>query len=425
MPNFSEKLCPVTPMSSGDDSHFFGYFDKSPWNSLDPSVGVLAHRTRLHHHMPLPEDPVEIGLINNSRAFDAIDKSFAWNFQQGCMLQWKPRSLDNVLFNDRNHGRAVGVCLDLSTSNRTTYPRAFAAVSPRGDEALSLDFSRLTFLKSEYGYAGIEHEFPDDPCPENAGLWRMDLSSGETKLLVSLREVMEIDSEPGALGSIHYFNHVLYNRSGARFCFLHRYINPAGTQKTRLFVCNRDGTGLRLLISGMASHFGWRNDRELLVWAGERALMKSATGRGWIARLPVGGILKKLYRALGKPAALKAGILNDRYILFDVETGSGTTVGKGVLVTDGHCSFSPDGRWFITDTYPDRSGNAHVLMCELESGVVHRVAGFSMPPGLDGEIRCDLHPRWHPSEPLICVDSGNEMTRQMYVIDVSHVLHRC
>ena len=424
MANWIEKICPVFSISSGEESHFFGYFDKSPWNPLDPTVGVLAHRTRLHDQMPLRTEAVEIGLINGEGAFAAIDKSFAWNFQQGCMLQWKPRELDHVLFNDKTQGRAFGVCLDLKNSRRMTYPRPFAAVSPRGEEALSLDFGRLTVLKPEYGYAGVEDEFPEAPCPEDAGLWRMDLVSGETSLLVSLREVMEIDPEPGAQGSIHYLNHVLYSRTGARFCFLHRYVNPAGTQKTRLFVCNRDGTELKLLISGMASHFGWRNDRELLVWAGERALMNSATGGGLIARLPIGRVLRRLYRALGKPAALKAGILNDRYILFDVETGSSTTVGKGVLVTDGHCSFSPDGRWFVTDTYPDRSGNAHVLLCELQSGAVYRVAGFSMPPRLDGEIRCDLHPRWHPSQPMICVDSGNEMNRQMYVIDVSHAVNR-
>lgn len=71
--------------------------------------------------------------------------------------------------------------------------------------------------------------------------------------------------------------------------------------------------------------------------------MSSATGGGLISRLPIGSALEKLYRALGKPAAFKAGVLNDRYILFDALTGTTKTVGKGDLTTDGHCSFSPDG----------------------------------------------------------------------------------
>jgi hypothetical protein len=44
------------------------------------------------------------------------------------------------------------------------------------------------------------------------------------------------------------------------------------------------------------------------------------------------------------------------------------------------------------------------------------------PPALDNEIRCDLHPRWHPTKPLVCVDSAHDGTRQMYKIDVSEVV---
>jgi hypothetical protein len=326
------------------------------------------------------------------------------------------------LFNDRDGDRAVGIRLSLTDNARRDYERPFASVSPTGVEALSIDFGRLTVIKPEYGYAGVTDAFSGIDYPPDSGIWHIDLVSGRTKRLISMRQIVEFNDDPGVLKGFHYINHVMYSRTGERFCFLHRYVNAAGTQNTRLFACERDGNNLRLLISGMASHFGWQDDRRLIAWAGQRRLMNSATSGGLISRLPVGKALRSLYRFLGKPAAFKANMLNDRYILFDTPAGTTTTIGKGVLATDGHCSFFPDGRWFVTDTYPDRFGEAHLLLCHLATERVYSVSRFRMPPELEGDVRCDLHPRWHPTKPFVCVDVANDIERQMYEVDVTSIL---
>ncbi|MCK1546325.1 hypothetical protein IVB12_31400 [Bradyrhizobium sp. 179] len=361
-------------------------------------------------------------MIDTTGQFNAIASSKAWNFQQGSMLQWLPGSADQVLFNDRDGEQAVGVCLSLTDGERRTHELPFASVSPSGTEALSIDFGRLTAIKPEYGYPGVTDSFAGVNYPKESGIWHIDLSSGQTRRLIAMQQIVEFNEEPGVLKAFHYINHVMYSRTGARFCFLHRYVNAGGTQNTRLFACDRDGSNLRLLISGMASHFGWQDDIRLLAWAGQRRLMSSATRGGFISRLPIGPALKKLYRALGKPAALKAGVLNDRYILFDVLAGTADTVCKGDLTTDGHCSFSPDGAWFVSDTYPDRHGEAHLLLCHLATQRVYSVSRFRMPPVLDGEVRCDLHPRWHPTKPSICVDVASSIERQIYEVDVAAVV---
>jgi hypothetical protein len=419
------ETCPQRVLSQGSRSHFFGYYDKSPWPQPNPGRGVLAHETDRHRAPPGAEDMVRLGLLDAEGRFDVVAYSRAWNFQQGSMLQWLPGSADDILFNDRDGDRAIGVRLNLTDGTRRIYEQPFASVSPNGTEALSLDFGRLTAIKPEYGYAGVVDAFAGVDYPAESGIWHIDLASGATRRLVSMRQIVEFNGDPGVRRGMHYLNHVMYSRTGARFCFLHRYITAGGTQNTRLFSCDRDGGNLKLLISGMASHFGWQDDNHLLAWAGQRRLISSATGGGLISRLPIGPMLKKLYRALGKPAAFKAGMLNDRYILFETGTGGMETIGKGDLTTDGHCSFSPDGAWFVTDTYPDRNGEAHLLIGHLATQRVISVSRFRMPPELDGDVRCDLHPRWHPSEPRICVDVASENSRQIFEVDISGVLVGC
>lgn len=414
------RECPAVPLSREPYSHFFGYYDKSPWSGQATEPRVLVHEVPLNDRTPEPGESIALGLIGADGAFSHLADSRAWNFQQGAMLQWQPGRGDTILFNDIVDNVAVGVRLDIASRQRTHYARPFAAVSPNGREALSINYGRLTALKPEYGYAGLADAFDGQPCPVGDGIWQFDLEQTKPpRLLLSLRDIAAFETEGNVETSQHYLNHVMYSQSGARFCFLHRCINSAGTQNTRLFSCNSDGSGLKLLISGLASHFGWRGDDELLAWAGERALISSATGSGAVSRLPIGKILKKLYRMLGKPAFIKANLLNDRYILFNVMSGERTTIGKGLLTTDGHCSFSPDGNWFVTDTYPDKSGRATLLVCRWSDKAVFEVGRFRMPPRLDNEIRCDLHPRWHPTDLTIAVDLADDHSRQLWAVDVS------
>lgn len=401
---------------------FFGYFDKSPWNPDPLRNQILLHRTDLFDQMPDAGVPIELGVLDiDAGEFRPICQSTAWNFQQGAMLQWRPGSNEEVLFNDMRGTDPIARKVNIASGESTDLPRAIAAVSPTGREALSFSFARLTDIKPEYGYAGAKDPFASDYCPAEDGLWRMNLDTHQNELLISIRQVAECEPEEGMSTCVHYLNHALYNRDGSGFCFLHRYINPTGTQRTRLLVADRDGSNLRVGISGLASHFGWRNTHELLAWAGERKLL-GGTHKGLMARLPIGNLLRRLYRVLGKPAVLKANLLNDRYILFDFANGQTTTIGRNVLTTDGHCSFRHDGDWFVTDTYPDKNGRAKLVIASVSRDTAYVVHEFQFPPELDNEVRCDLHPRWHPSKPLIAVDFVAKGKRHIAQLDVSQVV---
>jgi hypothetical protein len=403
--------------------HFFGYFDKSPWAAMPGSDIVLAHETALHSLPPGPDDVAGIGYVDlqSGAGFIQAGESRAWNFQQGAMLQWVPGGGRRIVFNDRTGTRAIGVVLDLESGRRRTLEAPIAALSHDGRAALGVNFGRLNAASPGYGCAGVEDAYAREACPAGDGIWNVDLETGQPRLLLSTREVASFGGRGDAPGAFHWLNHVLFNPSGRRFCFLHRFRNPAGTTCTRVMTCNRDGSGLRLLISGMASHFDWRTEDELVIWAGERKLLDSAV-HGAARKLPVGLILRRLYRALGKPRLLKQRVLRDHYLVLNDRRGTKRVLSHPLLSSDGHCSFSPDRKWMVTDTYPDGSRRTSLMLFEWETGKAFEIARLASPPELEDAVRCDLHPRWSADGKRICIDSADDGQRQMYVLDVSSFL---
>lgn len=364
------------PIGGGD--YFFGYYDKTPWSA--DMRQLIMHR--------IAGDEMEILLCDRGeQRIDVLGRSKAWNYQQGCMAQWLPSSrTPAVIYNDISGGNLVARIV-VPGGQSTTVPFPIQVVHPRLPAALSLNYKRLMWLRPDYGYAPPVANF-DTRQPEGRdGLWWIDLESGNTKLIISLAELIEREPRPEMIGSDHKVNHALYSPEGSRFVFLHRWLGPKG-KFSRLYVASKDSSDLRLLLDDrMVSHFNWFDEDHVLVWA-------RTADRG------------------------------DRYYLIDVRTGERTTVGEGVLdpYGDGHPSYSPDGRWIVTDTYPNKARQRTLLLYEVATGRCVEVGRFFAPWSFDGTVRCDLHPRWSPDGRMISIDSAHEGRRRSYVIDVAELM---
>jgi hypothetical protein len=135
----------------------------------------------------------------------------------------------------------------------------------------------------------------------------------------------------------------------------------------------------------MVSHFDWRDDETLLAWSRQEG--------------------------------------EDHYHLYHDRSDKIKVVGADVLDCDGHCSYSPDRRWILTDTYPDRERSERTLILYLpDTNTRYNIGRFYSPREIGGEIRCDLHPRWSRDGRRVCIDSVHERERQMYVVDVSDLV---
>src|SRR3712207_3747101 len=96
-----EKLPPVRPITRAPKFHWFGYYDKV---QFDPtSRYVLGMEVSFEHRTPLPSDVIKIGMVDleDGDRWIELGESHAWNWQQGCMLQWVPGSKSEIIWNDR------------------------------------------------------------------------------------------------------------------------------------------------------------------------------------------------------------------------------------------------------------------------------------------------------------------------------------
>jgi hypothetical protein len=380
------SLAPIRRITQGPNHHYFGYYDKSPWDAADKRI--LTLEVKSSSSPPKSGQIARIGYIDSETletTFFAETKT--WNFQQGCMLQWvAPEYSDSVIFNDFEDGHFVSRLMNIATGEQITFDKPIYCVSPSGNTALSLDFSRLHRLRPGYGYVNLPDSTANQAIPESQGITEIDLKTGGSKLLLSINDVVSVgEDQTFPEGSDHWVNHLEYNPSGTRFMFIHRWVDGS-SRSSRLMIANADGSGLRTIANDkLVSHCAWKSDNEILSWS-------------------------------------RVGSTGTNYHLFNVETGKVEIIAESVLNVDGHPSYSPSGKSIITDTYPDGGRYQNLYIANADGTNPQRIARLREPFEYKGEYRCDLHPRWNRSGTKISIDSTHSGTRQMYEIDVSELV---
>ena len=125
VPKRIESWVPVKPITRGPAYHWFGYYDKL---EFDPTGRyVLGMEVDFEDRSPGPDDVIKVGMVDlqdNDRWIE-LGETCAWNWQQGCMLQWRPGSKTEVLWNDREGNSFVCCILDIKTRKKGRYRTRF------------------------------------------------------------------------------------------------------------------------------------------------------------------------------------------------------------------------------------------------------------------------------------------------------------
>src|SRR5689334_11686609 len=171
------KPPPIRAITKGPKFHWFGYYDKL---QFDPSNRyVLGMEVDFEHRSPPADVAIKIGMVDlkDGDRWLELGQSKAWNWQQGCMLQWLPGSKSEIIWNDREGGRFVCHIMDVVTKKKRTLPFAIYTLHPDGQRAITTDFRRLNDMRPGYGYAGVPDPHKDNNAPKDSGVWSVDLKT--------------------------------------------------------------------------------------------------------------------------------------------------------------------------------------------------------------------------------------------------------
>lgn len=374
----------IEKLSIGKLQTFFGYYDITPFNPH--SNKILACGTDCTQRSPQKNETLQLAYFirkkNNTYDYKIVDTTETWCWQQGCRLQWFNHGVDDwIIYNKIINHQYGAIIKDLNKSDDSSiscYKMPIYCIDDTSKWALSLNFSRLGRLRPGYGYSTLKDKSMSNHAPEDDGIYLMDLSTGDVELIISLKQLSLFNPLHTMNGAQHYVNHLAFNRDGNRFMFFHLW-DKDGKRYNRLITCNKDGQDLYIVEDkGICSHYFWKTNEEMIITNFDEKL-----------RL--------------------------KYILYTDKTKKRNIIGENDLTTDGHPTFRSDNQLLLTDTYPDKFGEQHLILYSEKKGI-SKIATFKSPAKFYDELRCDLHPRWSDDGKEICVDSVQGGKRSIYLI---------
>lgn len=402
----AKPMPPVRAITRGPRFHWRGYYDKlifDPTNRF-----VLANEVEFEHRTPEADDLLRVGMVDlqSNDEWIELGTTRAWNWQQGCMLQWIPGDEAHVLWNDREGDRFIAKVMDVRNRSIRTLPFPIYCISPDGRWGMSLDFRRLNDCRPGYGYAGIADPFATSNAPDQTGIWRVDLASGEANLILSYAQISEIEYPSdielkfAPRQSKHWMNHLLFSPDGERFLLLHRWretpphadriaISKTGFS-TRMITANLDGTDLHVVDPyGKTSHFVWRDAQSIFAWAWHPSYQ-------------------------------------DAFYIYQDKSTNVEVIGKDVMTVNGHNTYVPqtNNQWVLNDTYPDKGRHQNPYLYHVPTNKKVPLGHFLSPEKYTGEWRCDNHPCASRNGKHVLIDSPHEgQGRQVYLIDIEEILN--
>jgi hypothetical protein len=359
------------------ESIFFGYYDKTPWNQLG---------NKLIYQRDKNTDTLEILVFEKKvNSVKTVATTRAWNYQQGAMLQWLDNK--NIIFNDCVDHLLVSRIINIENGEEKRIDYPIQSIDSFGKEALTLNYKRLYKIRKQYGYKVSVLNFSEEMPLSEDGIWKVYLSTNKSELIISLDFLISNEHRKEMDSSEHKINHIIYSPKKTKFMFMHRWIGPNG-KYSRLYVANKDGSNLRIIFDDrMVSHYSWRDENTIVAWA----------------------------RTKSK---------GDQYYLVKLDTMTYHALGENQLnlFGDGHPSFAPNGKWVITDTYPNRARQRYLLLFNTENNEIITLGRFYSPFKYNWDNRVDLHPRWNEMGNMISIDSCHEGVRKSYIIDVHSIV---
>jgi len=427
----SKYLKPLFRTESKDSSEWFGYYNYDPLNC--DHTKMLANRIVVDGVAPNKETSIQIGYYDlRSGRWNQIDESDSWNWQQGAMAQWLPVKGNPIVFNCSSKNKLVAKVCDIDSGKQRIIDWPIYGITPDGNKSITIDLERSYWCRAYHYQSVIKKEKDGLVWPED-GIFEVDLINNSRKTLIGIDTIIHTDYKAYFEGCKHWLEHVMINPSGTKFCFLHRFSSPKNvySYSTRLFVADSDGSNLSLVPGWedtIYTHFGWESDNDFAVYTYTPYKVKE--GRGFHELLKDRAFLSKemfnrlvLASSSVLPYWVRTRIAGRRtyyqfYHLDDQNHPSPSLKAEGnKFRIDGHPSFTADGRYMITDSYPWKDGYQRLMVFDTETGksvILAKLNAYYR----GNPASCDLHPKLSKDNNYLVVDTAYDERHHMILFEL-------
>lgn len=380
----------IEQITFGPNHHFFGYIGHArtiPWNASGRYI--VALRSVFQDHMPGPREAADVILMDTESGYAVrkVDRSLAWNIQQGTMYYWNPaRPETQFFFNDRDPdtNKVFTVLFDISEGKRVREyryddsPTANSGVAQNGGYFLGLNYARMARLRLVTGYPGAYDWTEGVLHPEDDGVFKVHVETGERRLVVSFAQMRDAlrARYPQVEDAALFINHTLWNRGDDLIYFYAR--GNFGDRDTRIdapLTVRPDGNGLTEH-RHIGGHPEWDSGHRLVGSDGEHMIVYDTDRKGIVETLGDRTVFPRL---------------------------------------GGDTAVSPDGRWLVSG-YGEKPYNVYVLYRRCD-GAWARSPRYDQTPYVSGDLRSDPAPCWNRDSTQVLFPSISEDgTRQLYII---------
>ncbi|MFC3200249.1 hypothetical protein ACFOEW_00240 [Alteromonas oceani] len=431
-------------------NYLVGFHDIDPWSS--DGNRFLAIRVDSLLDIPSNDSYAEIVTVDLSTgAVQVLDKTTCWNFPQGGRQCWvRNEDSDLVIFNIVQDNKFTAKIVDTDGQLVHFCDKPTNCISPCQKYSYGLNYERMYRLGG-YGYPGVKDTSEGIHKPKDDGIWKTDLDSGKSELILSLYDITMLKGNSAVLEETdHYVTHILPSPNGSKICFLHRYWLPDGGIQTRLIISDSDGHNAGVWDEGFMSHFDWIDDESILIWGKPVSKAQSLRSSSSLQTIPFLPTMLQMIKPIARKVLGKKIIPQGFYKVVSKNNKFSTTkFSEKLPVGDGHPSFSPLNRdLLLTDTYPNEKWERELLILDCKSDELHnlgKLAQCSLAPSdknygsilsytdknmmskfskkhfvySRSGIHCDFHPRWKSDGSYFAIDSNHEGRRNVYIVDVN------
>ena len=418
-------------------AEWFGYYNYDTLNH--DCTKMLCNRAKSEKSKITKDDTIELGYYDIPEGiWHKIGESDSWNWQQGAMMQWLPGvgNEDSIIYNCSDHGHLRSRIYNMATGVNKEINWPIYGLTPDGKKSISLDLERSYWCRA-YHYQSVANPEKDGRVAEGDGIFEIDLINNTRRTLIDIKDIIALEPDENFDVMKHWVEHIMINPSGTRFCFLHRYspIDNILQYRTRVCIANIDGSNLQVIPGWntfMWSHFGWQENDSFVIYTYRRpslykrfdslAIQKEGTSKS----LPVKSIIRRFAKGLKNiiPAFLFKMVLPQNSYYQHYVIGSegkyklDDSWTKPYFDVDGHPSFSSDGKYMLTDSYPDYKNNRRYIIYNTKTQKGLIVA--KMPENrLIGNASCDLHPKLSRDNRYIVFDSTSSGKHTMLLFKIN------